>query len=385
LSRVLPAVWEEETLFHEGNSFFDGMIREFREAQSIDFETYIYENDELGRRLADEFAAAARRGARVRVMVDGVGSPTWISDFLPQLSRAGVETRVFHPLPFSLLPIGLPSFRTWVLLFKKINRRNHRKVAIVDQKTAWVGSMNVSACHISRMVGKDAWRDSGVRVSGPPIERLVDAFEQAWRQAWFVGTRRRRPRWSKLRAPDNIQQGELVRLNYTRSLRILASREFLRRIVDAKQRVWITNPYFIPNSLLVRALRYAAMKGVDVRLIVPRKPDLLFMRWVASAFYGELITGGVRIFEYLPRVLHAKTFLIDEWVSVGSNNLNHRSMIHDLEVDIGLTLPESHVSLERQFLLDMSESQEVGIADWRSIRPLERLAGKLILYFKHFL
>ncbi len=369
-------------------------MRELGAAQTVDFETYIYENDELGRQVADALCAAARRGARVRVLVDGVGSRWFDTEFTPQLIEAGVEVRVFHPLPWPFHPriSSLFSGFSAASLFRKINRRNHRKVVILDERCAWVGSMNVSACHLHSLAGPEAWRDTGARVAGPPITRLIEAFEQAWRRSWSPGSPRtlRRPRtWLRLPtpppSPPNVQQGELVRLNYTRPLRRLAYREFLRRIVDAHQRIWITNPYFVPNTLLVRALVFAAFKGVDVRLIVPRRPDHLFMRWAASAFYGQLLQGGVRIFEYLPRTLHAKTFLIDEWVSVGSNNLNHRSLIHDLEVDIGLTHPESQESLERQFLIDMSESQEVTIGDWRNLPVWERLAGKLILFFKHFL
>ncbi len=372
--------WEEETLFFDGDAFFAVLIRAISQAESVDFETYIYEHDELGRQIARALCDAASRGARVRLMIDGVGSASWTEHYLAPLAQAGVEVRIFHPLPWEVT-----SLKSWISLFRKVNRRNHRKVVIIDGRSAWVGSMNVSAYHVRSLRGPESWRDTGARVTGPPITRLQEGFEQAWRRAWTPGTRRRRRRLHRLRAPENVRQGELVRLNYTRDLRRFAHREFLRRIVDAEHRIWITNPYLVPNKLLIQALSYAASKGVDVRLIVPRKPDILFMRWAASAFYNDLLKSGVRIFEYLPRVLHAKTFLIDDWVSVGSNNLNHRSLIHDLEVDVGLTHPESHRALERQFLMDIAESQEVQIGEWNGLSAPERWAGKLILYFKHFL
>jgi cardiolipin synthase len=381
--------WDKEDVYHSGDAFFSSMFTEIdRARERVDFETYIYEDDTVGRAVAQKLVDAAALGVRVRVMVDGVGSPGWLGHFAPRLLAAGVEARVYHPLPWTFLfgPYRRPwAVASWIRLFKKINRRNHRKVALIDQRVAFLGSMNVSRCHVESIAGTDAWRDTGVRVEGSLVGKLDEAFEQAWQEAWAPGRGRRGWLRGRFRRRWAHRQGDLVRTNYSRSLRQLARREFLRRIVDARVRVWITNPYFVPHSLLIQALCFAAVRGVDVKLLVPAKSDVVFMHWVAVAFYGQLLQAGIRVFEYEPRILHAKTFLIDEWVSVGSNNLNHRSLIHDLEVDVGLTHRSSQESLEKQFLIDLGAAHEVTLAEWRRVPWWTRLAGRMVLWFKHFL
>jgi cardiolipin synthase len=143
----------------------------------------------------------------------------------------------------------------------------------------------------------------------------------------------------------------------------------------------------VPEVQLLRALRFAAWAGADVRLIVPRKIDLPFMRFVNRIFYRVLIRGGVRIDEYAPRILHAKTMLIDDWAVVGSSNLNHRSLISDLEVDVVLTQPESITSLETQFLEDAGQAVRILDKDLQSggFRGLLRALERFILRFRDWL
>lgn len=392
--------WTQEELFHDSDQFFEALLREIRGArESVEFETYIYADDDSGRRVANELMAAARRGVRVRATIDGVGSPSFATRFLPLLEAQGAEARIYHPPPWSAL---LHPFRThdssrlvgrFLHYLQRLNRRNHRKVCVIDGRAAWVGSANVSNCHLREHSGSRAWRDTGARVEGPDVPLLGLAFEKAWQESW--APRRRRVReWirgkmtekklSEIRRPAQAP-GSLVRLNHTRALRQAAYREFLRRILDAKRRVWITNPYFVPEGLLLRVLAISALSGVDVRILVPSKSDVFFMKWAASAYYGSLLKSGVRIFEYLPTILHAKNFIIDDWASIGSNNLNHRSLIHDLEVDVVLETRESLLSLERQFLIDLTDSREVSLQEWRLTPWYRRLAVRIVLLFRHWI
>lgn len=379
-----------EKVFHNGDSFFEGLLRDLESARTaIDFESYIFENDELGWRIARALKAAARKGVRVRLVVDGVGSPNFQADYLSTLLEAGVDCRIYHPFPWKLFwgrVSRLPSVRTFFTLLSKINQRNHRKVYLIDGQVAWLGSMNVSACHLEKLSGSSAWRDTGVRIEGERVAPLQAAFESAWNEAWAF--RRRRDwlsgglkHWWRYRKHS---VHPLVRLNDTAARREKIYRDLLRRIASARDKVWITSAYFVPRAGLVRALCQAARQGADVRILLPSECDVFFIPWVSSAFYKQLLDAGVHIYEYQDRMCHAKTLLIDNWATVGSTNLNHRSMIYDLEVDVVLTTHEGRRSIAEQYRIDLEHAREVRLAEWKKRPWLERLACRTLLLIKHW-
>lgn len=370
--------WEEETIFHGADHFFEELEKEIgRARRSIAVEMYIFNDDACGRRIIDALKAAAARGVSVRILIDGIGSPFFTLHFFKELTHAGIDCRIYHPAPWSLLGMNrAPAFA--VRLFALLNKRNHRKVIHIDEHIAWVGSMNVSAVHL----GPSGWRDSGIRVKGPEVSVLLKAFNIAWDRRnnpyHRVFQARRRARESR-----SFWTTHLVRLNLHMYLRRRNRAEILRRIRSAKERVWITNPYFVPPRSHLRAIRSAARRGCDVKVLVSRKSDIFFMPWVIATYYRGLFRHNVRIFEFLPRVLHAKILIIDDWMILGSSNLNHRSVIHDLEVDIVVTKNESRKSIEDQFTRDLAESEEITIRTYRSI--LERAIGRISLYLRHWM
>ncbi len=319
--------WSEESLFFDKETYFGALFEGLASARhSIEMETYIFEPDPTGLRVLDALRSASRRGVRVRLVVDGVGSWFWIGILRDALRDSGVEFRVYHPV----------SLFRWA--FARLNRRLHRKVCILDGKTVFVGSFNITHRH---------HRDTGVRLSGPGVRELEEAFRILW-QGRFPS--RRLP----LREPSRI------RLNLTRRLRVRWNRELVRKIHDAKQRVWITNAYFVPPWFLLRALCSAGLRGVDVRLLLPAEPDYRFMKWLSETYYRYLLLSGVRVYEYRARFIHAKSMLVDQgFAIVGSTNLNHRSLMHDLEVDAEMEHPASFKSLERQFESDLEDSVEI--------------------------
>src|SRR5262245_30994742 len=296
--------WEREEVVCDGDRFFSRLISEISTAvYSIHFEIYIFEKDEAGQRVLAALEHAARRGVRVRLMVDGVGSPRWNKEDLVRLEEAGVEARIFKPYPWVRGSKFLPRFFLGGRFQKGMaihNRRNHRKNCIIDERAAWVGSFNVSRDHLKEFVGDRAWRDTGVRVEGEEIDRLLFAFERAWVRAW--GPRPREPfkrravywwkgRRERKKASDPMS---LIRLNFTPWLREKFYRDLIRRVGSSKTRVWVTMAYFNPRRRLIRALKTAARRGVDVRLILPQKTDVRVMRWITAAILKKLLTGGVK-------------------------------------------------------------------------------------------
>jgi cardiolipin synthase len=239
--------------------------------------------------------------------------------------------------------------------------------------------MNVIDYHVPSIVHEKAWRDTGAIVRGRDVDVLIQSFDRVWLgslRAWRQGLRRRK---------QKPQSSDLVRLNLRSRQRHDNYLDLLVRIVRAQRRVWITNAYFVPDGSLLRVLSIAAKSGVEVRILVPRFTDVFFIPWVSSALHYGLLEAGVKVFEYTRTVLHAKTMLIDDWGLVGSSNLNHRSLLHDLEADVVITGAEARSSLERQFELDLGCAEQITLETWRKRPVLERWIGRVLLAFRYLL
>ncbi len=372
-----------EILFFSGNEYFAALIRDIDASQeSVDLEAYIFSFDSLGRRVIDALERAVFRGVKVRVLVDGAGSSEWGGSLVTRLEKDGAQTRIFHPFPWRLWQwsrskVGLPSLAKAIYLLLKINSRNHRKTCIIDGKIFYVGSFNISQNHLAKDKRGQGWRDSGVRLENIDLKDIEEAFESAWSS---------RPIQERIRQFfRHIRTNPIIRLNNSWHRRRILYKNLLNRIRDCNERIWITNAYFVPDNFLLRRLIDAARRGVDVRILLPGESDVAFMPWASKAFYEKLLISGVRIFEYLPAMLHAKTLILDDWMIIGSSNLNHRSLLHDLEVDVNLRFNSSKKSLAEQFLLDLNYSREIKLKDWQRRSWHQKIVGNLILYLKYLI
>jgi cardiolipin synthase len=309
-----------------------------------------------------------------------------------------VAVRVWHPpLWVVFSPLRWPAImlrRLWraSVAVRRLNRRDHRKVCVIDGRVAWVGSFNIDGRHLRSLHGDAAWRDCGARVSGGAVRFLGRAFARAWRHAWKLGPRLTPPvpllplataaLTGRHSGRARRKEGSLVRLNDGLRLRQRNHRELIRRIRHATGRVWITSAYFLPAPALLRALGKAAAAGADVRVLIPGNSDVVFMPWIAWAFAHKLAKLGVGVWEY-HGMIHAKTVVIDDWACVGSTNLNQRSWLHDLEADVVVTTPESRQALEQAFTTDIARARRVGMGAQRP--TWQRVCGRLGLFFAYWL
>ncbi len=361
-------LWKSEEVLFDGDDYFTALFLEWSRATlTIDVEVYIFDNDQIGDEVVRELKKAAGRGVRVRLLVDGIGSSGWWQTQGVLLEKSNIEVRVYHPLltaqMWRRLMIDLNFIRPErkpkrSLVLRRLNRRNHRKVSVIDGRFSFVGSVNVSSCHLKRFTGAKSWRDTCARLEGPGTNELQNAFEHAWQRSQAVTA----PRKLKIRFAFRrrvIPASKPVSLNYTRRLRKQSRWTFVQNLESTKERIWVSNAYLAPPSNIIRGLRRAASRGVDVRILVPVRSDVWFMSFIARAYYRALLKSGVRIFEYTPRILHAKSLLIDQEVIIGSSNLNRRSFLHDLEVDVRLDHPDSVKKMSDRYLFDLSESIEV--------------------------
>jgi cardiolipin synthase len=372
----------QETIFFDGSDYFQGLLHDIENAKSnIDLEMYIFVQDLVGDKFINALLKAVQRGVAVRVLVDGIGSPDWGGEKVEQLEKAGAKTRIFKPLPWrfwqwSRSKIRKPIIQKAIYLLSHMNSRNHRKVAIIDNKIVYTGSFNFSKNHLTKEQNGDDWRDTGIRLQNIDITPLQDAFAAVWAHQPIR-------KWIKA-AFKRVDVNAIVRLNNTRHKRRVLYKDLLRRITHCKRRIWITNAYFLPNNFLLKRLAKAARKKVDVRILLPRKMDIPFLPWAVNLFYKNLLKSGVKIFEYLPSMLHAKSLILDDWMMIGSSNFDHRSLLHNLEVDINVQLANSKRLLEQQFLHDLKSCKKITLADWQK-RPLyQRIIGRLYLYLKYW-
>lgn len=320
-------------LLENGEAYYERVFEAIAQArEEVRLETFILFEDKVGLALRDVLVAAAQRGVRVHVLIDGWGSPDLSAGYLASMLDAGVDLRVFEPVKR--------------LLGKRINlfRRMHRKIVVIDRRIAFVGGINYSADHLADF-GPEAKQDYAVEVQGPVVESIHALTRAALKpprvaQRWLHWRQRRREAGADSLPPVAESAGEArallaVRDNDAHPTSI--ERHYRLALRQARSRIWIANAYFFPGYRLLRDLRRAAKRGVDVRLILQGCPDMPIVKTCASLLYATLQRAGVRIFEYCERPLHGKVALVDdEWATVGSSNLDPTSLGLNLEANVFL-------------------------------------------------
>ncbi len=348
--------------------------------RSVWAEYYLVEPDETGKGFLRLLAAKAREGLDVRLLYDAVGASRIDDAALDELLASGGRAHAF-------LPVN-PFRRRW-----STHLRNHRKLLVVDAAKAFTGGMNVGneysgllarlrpGSRASREAGK-AWRDTHVLVEGPAVHELVRVFAEDW--TFQTGEHLDVPApvpapagpLSPRAAAAPGTPGPVVSVlpsgpDQAENATALA---WFAAIGLSRQRCWITSPYFVPDEPTQRALVSAALRGVDVRLLVPLESDAPLVSWAAYSFFPPLLSAGVRIWRYAPAVLHAKTTAVDGSLSlVGSANLDVRSFLLNFELGVLVRDPDFASALEARFLADIAVSEEVTLKWWYAHGPLWRL------------
>jgi cardiolipin synthase len=313
------------TLLENGEAFFPAVFDAIAQAQrEVLLETFILFEDKVGLALKDAVLAAARRGAQVDMLVDGFGSPHFSAQYTAELAAAGVRLRVFDPKK------PLLGYRTNVF------RRMHRKIVVVDDERAFVGGINYSADHLLDF-GPKAKQDYAIELRGPLVAEIrhfarAAIAEPAGPRRWF-GHRNRTERTTAPPEAGGAQAMFVTRDNNTHRNDI--ERHYRAAIRSARKRVLIANAYFFPGYRLLRELRRAARRGVEVKLVLQGKPDMPIVKTAAELLHHHLLHAGVQIFEYCQRPLHGKVALVDdEWATVGSSNLDPLSLSLNLEANV---------------------------------------------------
>lgn len=314
----------------------------------IHVQFYIIQPDAIGVALRDELTAKAAAGVEVRVLCDAVGSYALPSAFWEPLRKAGGRAAYFG---------ALAKFIPRLRRRDRADFRNHRKIIVIDGKVGFTGGINVGREYLGLDPSVGAWRDTHVRIEGPAVLCL----QQAFLHDWLMTTEEELEPVRYF--PEIPALGEcLVQVIDSGPDQNWPSLElyYAQAIAMARERVWITNPYFVPSQPILAALTMAALRGVDVRLLLPKKSDMWIATLASRSYYAELLNAKLRIFEYARGFVHAKTMVVDEWIAtVGSANMDMRSFTLNFELNAFFFSAALCRDLARQFQQDLGAAIEV--------------------------
>lgn len=335
-------------LIVNGDDCFDEFISAIRNAKkNINLETYIFKSDTLGWKIAEELSAAARRGVDVNIIYDAVGSIRTSPAVFDQMRSAGAHVIQHNPL--------IPWRFFWNISF-----RDHRKILVIDGKTAFAGGINIGLEYAGKKYRGDAWRDTHLKIEGPAAREVQFFFIENWiRNGGYISD------YSSY-FPQPRESGKVpIMILSTKSRKKIAPimESYLSSIRHAKKNIYITNAYFIPDRKIYIELMKAAERGIDVSIILPWKSDLPFVKLASQFLYRRYLKHGIKIFEYRKSILHAKTAVIDGVVStIGSSNIDRLSFNWNLELNAMIIDQPFGKKMEKLFHDDKKDCVEVTLA-----------------------
>ena len=408
-------VGNKVTLLVDGPSTYKAMFEAIQNAKDhINMETYIFEDDEIGQQFAALLIAKQNSGVQVNLIYDSVGSIATQKAFFKPLLDAGVNVLEFNPINPANTRKG------W-----EFNRRDHRKLLIIDGQTAFVGGINISSVYSSGSFGrtknsgnKTPWRDTHLQIIGPVVAEFQKLFIATWNEQngdslaaknYFpepiIGNHIINADKINNVAAKNIEIKTIEDTSVQPINNATIGNEIVRAIGSspeepysqiyvtllsainsAETAIFLTNAYFVPDVQLLNALKDAAGRGVDVRLLLPEKTDSVMVFYASRSYYDELLSAHIKIYEREDALLHAKTALIDGvWSTIGSTNLDWRSFTNNQEINAVMLGQDFGLQMQTLFEKDLQSSKEITLDDWRSRPITARLKERAARFWARFL
>lgn len=338
-------------LYFTGKDKFKALLNSIEEAEDfIHIQYYIFKRDNIGRQVLGALAKKALDGLDVRLLVDGMGGRFLTRRFLKPYRDAGVKIAIF-----------LPAFVPFISI--RINYRNHRKICIIDGKEAYLGGFNIGDEYLGRSKKFGNWRDTHIKIKGSSVSLLHRRFFLDWRFATKEEIGRN---YSFLpeESPDHNVGLQIVSSGPDSKWTNIKD-GYMRMVVSAKNKLYIETPYFIPDDSMYESLKLAGLSGVDVRVMIPNKPDHIFVYWAGLSYIGELLHAGVRFYTYEDGFNHSKVFIMDDFVSsVGTANLDIRSFKLNFEVNAFIYDEAINLKLSERFVSDLENCKEITLEEY---------------------
>ncbi len=371
------------TLLIDGEATYASMFEAIQNARdSINFETFIFEADDVGKRFSDLLIRKSAEGVQVNLIYDSFGSSNTPASFFQRLRDGGVLVLEFNPVN----PGKVRKGKKWAL-----SHRDHRKILVIDGAIAFTGGVNISGVYSgssgigSRSDGKkeQPWRDTHLRIEGPAAGRLQWLFMQTWE-------RQKGPALpSRDYFPDVKQAGNtLVRVvgNLPGEMNRLIFMMYMSAITHAENSIYLTTPYFVPEAQMLKALADAAARGVDVKILLPGYSDSSLVFYASRHYYDRLLKAGVQLFERRGGMLHAKTAVVDDvWSTIGSNNLDTQSFLTNDEANAVILGRDFADGMQAMFERDLEESDQITLEKWEKRSFVNHLKEWSARMLKHWL
>ncbi len=366
LAQMPFSTGNQADLLVDGKATFDAIFAGIEEAHDyLLVQFFTIKDDAVGHRLRECLAARARAGVRVYFLYDGIGSRKLPARYLETLRRSGVEVS------------GFKATKGRAHRFQ-LNFRNHRKIVIADGRVAYVGGHNVGREYLGESRKFGHWRDTHVAVRGPSVQAIQLSFLEDW--YWATG---RVPTldWTPRPLPEAANDILVVPTGPSDELDTCGL-FFVHAINTARNRLWITSPYFVPDEAVESALICAALRDVDVRILLPSKPDHILVYLSAFSYFESAIRAGVKFYRYQPGFLHQKVMLIDDRLaSVGTANLDNRSFRINFELTLLFSHPRFVREVEAMLIKDFESARPVGVDEYRRRPVWFRLAVRIARLF----
>ncbi|MDE6236121.1 MAG: cardiolipin synthase [Muribaculaceae bacterium] len=367
LTRSPLTVNNKMKIFTTGHDKFDSLFSDLRQArESIYLQYYIFSDDELGSAIADILIDKARQGLSVKVIYDHVGSFSASNSFFRRMKEAGVDTHPFFRVTFPQLA-------------NRINWRNHRKLAIIDNQIGYIGGMNIADRYVKGMKDGSEWRDTHFRVEGDIVQSLIFSFAVDW---YF------------LKVPDYSMNLKAVpaRVSNDCGMQLISdgpvdlwnnmSLCFLKAISSARRSIFIQTPYFLPTDTLLNALEAAALAKVDVRIMIPAKGDSRLLQLATYSYVTRCLKAGIKVYRYTPGMLHAKSMTVDDsFATAGSTNFDFRSFENNFEANLLIYDREINNRFRDIFFEDLKKCEKLKYSEWKSRPILQRAIESLVRLF----
>jgi cardiolipin synthase len=365
------------TLLADGQGTYAAMFKAIQNAKKhINLETFIIENDAVGRKFSDLLLQKQAKGVQVRLIYDSYGSIKTPASFFQRLSDGGIEVVEFNPIN------PLKARKEWGL---GLTHRDHRKILIVDGTIAIIGGVNISNVYSSGPLKRKTdektpihWRDTDIQIEGPAVAEFQKLFLATW-------LRQNGPLYSKQNYFPALKEAGKALVQVVGSTPGQSNRipfiVYVSIIAFAEHSIHITNSYFIP-----KALTDAAERGVDVKIIVPGITDSKLAFHAQRSYYSNLLKSGVKIYEHSSSLLHAKTAVVDGiWATVGSTNMDYLSLLNNDEVNAVILNREFAVEMENMFINDLTNSRQITWEEWKKSPYLPRVKGWIVNVFARWL
>lgn len=336
-----------------GEETFQQILDALQQAtHHIHLEYYIVRHDEIGQEIKNILIQKASEGVKVRFLFDAVGSWKLSTKYIDELKNAGVEM-----IPFG--PVRLP------FLSSKINFRNHRKIIVIDGSIGFVGGLNIGDEYLGRDKDFGFWRDTHLLMKGEAVRSLQLIFLQDW--YYMTNKSIASPEYLSPDLEESIHGGVQLIAGGPDNEWSVIKNIFFSMITSAEKSVWIASPYFIPDEDIFSALKIAALSGIDVRLLVPQKPDKKIVFYASRSYFPELLDAGVKIYEYEKGFMHSKIVIVDEELaSIGTSNMDMRSFHLNFEVNAFLYRTRSTDKLVNEYLNDIQSSNEINVEKFKT-------------------